>query len=272
MPAVVSDVLRITEDPASEMSQVSQKIQSDPALTAKILRVANSSYYGMKQYVGTLKLALVILGVREIRNIVLGISVFETLRAKGADVRIGQEIWAHSLRVGAIAKNLGTEMGLGLQGEEFITGLLHDIGKMVLLCQLGDDYARFYEEYKNDQQTLYTVELEEFGFTNADVAMALARRWNLPQALADALWHQYPNPERPISGAVDPKLTAVIRVAKLAARDDFEAEDNRNIKSLQDAEAWEALDSAKKPLPPDQRLEVLARFAKDALEAPELPL
>ncbi len=271
MPAVVSEVLRMTEDPASELAQVGRTVQADPALTAKILRVANSSYYGMKQYVGTLKLALVILGVREIRNIVLGISVFETLRSKSDDVRTGQEIWSHSLRVAAIAKSLGAEMGLGLQGEEFITGLLHDIGKMVLLCQLGKGYARIYDEYKNDQQALYTVEQEEFGFTNADVAMALARRWNLPQGLADALWYQYPDPDRPLRNAKDPKLAAVVRIAKRAARDDFSLAEATAIKALQDTEAWESLEGVKRVITPDMRREVLARFVQKVTEGPEIP-
>ena len=68
MPEVVSEVLRLTDDPDTAMAQVSDVIQRDPALTAKILKVSNSPYYGMKQYVGTLKLAIVILGVREVRN------------------------------------------------------------------------------------------------------------------------------------------------------------------------------------------------------------
>ena len=92
MPAVVSEVLRVTDDPATAMSEVSSIVQADPALTAKILRVSNSSYYGMKQYVGTLKLALVILGVREVRNIVLGITVFETLKNEKSDVKLAEDI------------------------------------------------------------------------------------------------------------------------------------------------------------------------------------
>lgn len=272
MPAIVAEVLRVTEDPTSEMEEVSRTVQADPALTAKILRVSNSSYYGMKQYVGTLKLALVILGVREIRNIVLGISVFETLRKKGADVRTAEEIWAHSLRVAGIAKGLGSEMGLGLQGEEFITGLLHDIGKMVLICHLGDDYAKLYEGLKNDQQALYDAEQSEYGFTNADVAMALATRWNLPQSLADALWYQYSNPDRPLAKASDPKLAAVVRVAKRAARDNFTGADGQGITALQDTEAWEVLATSKRPIPQEQRFAVLAKFVADVLKGPDIPL
>ena len=95
MPAVVSEVLRITEDPKVDMQVVGRVIESDPAMAGKILKVSNSSYYGMKQFVGTLKMALVILGVREVRNIVLGISVFEAIGhavASFADYRLAPRL------------------------------------------------------------------------------------------------------------------------------------------------------------------------------------
>lgn len=272
MPAVVAQVIEITEDPSSQMSDLSDCVHADPALTAKILRVSNSSYYGMKQYVGTLKLALVILGVREIRNIVLGISVFETLRQKGADANIASEIWAHSLRVAGVAKKLAAHMGLGFQGEEFISGLLHDIGKMVLLCQLGEEYGKLYKKLKDDQQALYEAELEEFGFSNADAAMALASKWNLPQTLTDALWYQYADPNRPLAHATAPNVAAITRIAKRAARDDFTVKDDTGITALQDAEAWECLIDAKKPIPPGERRGVLAGFVSQVNEAPDVPL
>ena len=272
MPAVVAEVLEITDDPNSQMADVSRSLQSDPALTAKILRVSNSSYYGMKQYVGTLKLALVILGVREIRNIVLGVSVFETLRQKGADVNTATEIWRHSLRVAGIAKQLAAHIGLGLQGEEFIAGLLQDIGKMVLLCQMGPEYAKLYQKNKHFSDTLYDAELAEFGFTNADAAMALASRWNLPQGLGDALWYQYVTPGRQLKDAHDPLLAALTRIAKCAGRDDFNMEDDLMLTSLQDAEAWEVLQSAKRPVLPANRRGVLAEFVAEVDKAPEVPL
>lgn len=272
MPAVVADVLRITENPAMEMVEASRVIQADPGLTAKILRISNSSYYGMKQYVGTLKLALVILGVREIRNIVIGITVFETLRQRGSAVETAQEIWSYSLRVAGVAKALGTEVGLGLQGEEFIAGLLHDIGKMVLLCQVGEDYARIYNDLRQDQSMLCEAERQEFGFTNADVAMALAVRWNLPQSLSDALWYQYPSPDHPLKDAKDPCLAAVVRIGRCAVRDDFSAPNDMDIASLQDIEAWEALATAKRPVPPGDRRRFLAEALENMSKGPEIPI
>jgi HD-like signal output (HDOD) protein len=266
---VVSEVLRQTEDPKAAMDQMSKTIQADPALTAKILRVSNSPYYGMKQYVGTLKLALVILGVREVRNIVLGISVFETLKESGPALKSAQEIWLSSLRVASLAKRLCEEIELGLQGEEFITGLLHDIGKMVLLRQLADRYARIYMAFKDFPERLYAAELQEFGFTNADAATALAVRWNLPQTLVDALWYQYPNPDRPLANAKDPRLAAVVRIAKYALHDDLSQE---GAQSLLDEEAWEVLQTAKNPMPPSERAERLKSMVEEIKKGPELPI
>jgi len=270
MPAVVSEVLRITEDAATTMAEVSRSIETDPALTAKILRVSNSAYYGMRQYVGTLKLALVILGVREVRNIVLGISVFDTLKDQQGDVRVGQEVWDASLRVASIAKKLGTEMGLGLQGEEFITGLLTDIGKIVLLRHDPRSYSPIYDQFKNEPEELCKKEIDAFGCAHADVATALTVKWNLPPAISDALWHQYPDPRRPLTEAEDAKLAAVVRLAKWAAHDDFsEAGQPR---CLQDTEAWELLSTVKHPILEKDRHAVLEAFLEVLKEAPRIEL
>ena len=271
MPAVVSEVLRMTDDPASDMAKVSSTIQADPAMTAKILRVSNSPYYGMKQYVGTLKLALVILGVREVRNIVLGISVFETLKDAKTDAKLVQDIWHHSLQVAGVAKNLGATMGLGLQGEEFITGLLSDIGKMVLLRQMGERYGKLLTKFQSDTTGLCQEELLEVGCTHADLAMALAAHWNLPQSLCDSLWYQYSCTceDRSLKGAVDPKLAAVVRIAKSAVYDDFGQE---TLRCLEDAEAWEALRDVKNPIPEEKRREVLEGYVKEVKDAPQLNL
>lgn len=273
MPAVVSEVLRLTDDPSSAMDEMSRVIQSDPALTAKILRVSNSPYYGMKQYVSTLKLALVILGVREVRNIVLGISVFDTFRREGVPARMAGELWDGSLRVASLCKDLCQHMGLALKGEEFVTGLLHDIGKMVLLLQFEDKYQKLYAAYRHTPQQLYEAELAAFACSNADTGMALATRWNLPEALGEALWYQYPSPERPLSDLDTPHLAAVLRIAKRARHDKFEPSvPDEEITCLLDAEAWAVLEDVRNPIPPEERRAVLAALAKKANQGPEIPL
>lgn len=270
LPTVVTEVLRLTDDPGSATTDVSDAIQADPALTAKVLRVSNSSYYGMKQYVGTLKLALVILGVREVRNIVLGISVFETLSDGNNDLAVAKKIWTDSLRVAGMSRKLATNMGLGLQGEEFIAGLLSDIGKMGLLRILGNKYYQLYEALGEKTMLLCSAEDKALGYTNADVAKALSILWNLPQTLADALWLQYPVDGRSLSGAKDPMLAAVVRIAKMASQ----PHDGGGVPdaALDDFEAWDLLSKCKNPIPKDQRLIVLTDYLDELNSAAAISL
>ena len=271
LPAVVAEVLRVTEDPFSSTTDVSTIIQADPAMTAKVLRVSNSSYYGMKQYVGTLKLALVILGVREIRNIVLGISVFETMNEGAGEMKIAQDIWNRSLKTAGICKKMSMTMGLGLQGEEFIAGLLADIGIMGLLRKdTGGTYRSIYDSIGHDPQMLRQAELAQFQFTHADVSQAMASQWNLPQTLSDALGLQYPGPGKNLRAAKDPKLAAVLRVAKAL---DYHGEgDVRVALAMEEAEAWAVLAEARKPISEVDRTAVMLGFVDELNSLPAMPL
>lgn len=271
LPAVVAEVLRITEDPSTSTADVSEIIQSDPAMTAKVLRVSNSSYYGMKQYVGTLKLALVILGVREVRNIVLGISVFETLNEQGGDMKIAQEIWNRSLKTAGLCKKLAGSLALGLQGEEFIAGLLADIGIMGLLRKDGKGaYRSIYESLGHDPRTLCKAESMQYGFTHAAVSRAMVMQWNLPQTLSDALGHQYPVEGQSLRSAKDPKLAAVIRIGK-AIGQSGDSESRIDL-ALEELEAWTILADARKPIADDARRPLLLEFLEELHSVAALPL
>lgn len=270
MPATVADVLRLTDDPLVEMDDVSKAIEGDPALSAKILQVSNSSYYGMRQHVGTLKLALVILGVREVRNIVLGVSVFESVSSDGTDKRVAQKIWDEALQVAGMARLLTAEIKLGLQGEEFIAGLLSNVGRMILLREFGGDYAKLYTKLRATPLALRDQELSTFGYSHPEAAAALAVKWCLPQALCDALWYQYPVDNHLLSDNNASRVEAIVRISRMAVVDNFNTPDKAQ--SLKDVEAWEILASAKQAIPDDQRAKVLQGFVTKVSEAASLPL
>jgi len=261
LPDIVAQVLSITEDPSVAMSRISETVQRDPALTAKILKVSNSAYYGMRQYVGTLKLALVILGVREVRNIVLGISVFERLGDGRVDSLLTRNLWHHSVRVGGLSKRLGTALAMGLEGEDFISGLLHDVGKIALIRQLGPGYMRIFKASGGNSEPLCMLEQETFGFDHADAAAALASHWNLPRTLGDSMCCHHASPDRPLADAKDPRLAALVRIANRAAREDFSDPDAAPGPSCLDAEAWDMLKSAGIPDGVEARSQMLTRFA-----------
>ncbi|HOT49847.1 MAG TPA: HDOD domain-containing protein [Candidatus Hydrogenedentes bacterium] len=270
LPGIVADVLAITEDPAVAVSRISECVQRDPGLAAKILKVANSPHYGMKQYVSTLKLAIVILGIREVRNIVLGISLFETLQDGRVERTLAREIWAHSLQVAAWCRMIGASLNLGLQGEDFIGGLLHDIGKIVLLRQIGGDYFDLIKRSGGHGEVFCQMETNIFGFDHAGAAEALATHWNLPQSLSDALWMHHAAPERRLDEAAHPSLAALVRVANVAACEDFSETVLEPPPSCMLEEAWSALDSPKAPKDPVGRYVLLSGFAAEIQEMPLL--
>lgn len=270
LPSVVAEVLQITGDPAAAVSQISDHVQRDPGLTAKILKVSNSPYYGMKQHVGSLKLALVILGVREVRNIVLGISVLEQLQDQNLqDSVVTRDFWTHSVTVAALTKRLGAAFALGLQGEDFTSGLLHDMGKMVLFRQLGPAYQQIFVAAGGVAPKLCELETETFGFDHADAAAALAIHWNLPASLVDSLWCHHPAPHRPLDEANNARLAASVCIANLAAHDDFALPAEQCASCTIEA-AWGILASAKAPADIQQRKDLLAGFCEQLSQSPLL--
>lgn len=269
MPEVVAEVLSKTDDPSVAMSDVSAIIERDPALTAKLLKVSNSPYYGMKQVVGTLKLALVILGVREVRNIVVGISVVDSLRDENSErLLTKRDYWSHSVMVGALAKRIGTHFKFGLQGEDFIAGLLHDIGKIVLWRQLGRRYETIYTGAKGFGEALCEQELATLGFDHADAAGALALRWNLPSTLGDAMLCHHMGEGRELANAKDPILAALVRVSNLAAHDDWKTEDPATLRCINDEASWEILLRDEDPMEIDDRHALILSFWEEIKHMP----
>lgn len=269
MPEVVAKVLEMTANPEIALSEVSVVIERDPGLAAKILRISNSPYYGMKQVVGTLKLALVILGIQEVRNIVLGLAVIDSLRDKHTERLMSKfGFWEHSVLVAAMSKKIGQHLALDMQGEDFVSGLLHDIGKMILWRQMQDRYETLLSSSGGYSEALCQAEIAEFNFDHADAAAVLAQKWNMPDALADAIWCHHPGDHRTLRNAKDPKLAALVRIANLAAREDWDIEDEASLASCNDEEAWDILLEGAEPMDIAERRRLLETFYDDVKDAP----
>lgn len=273
IPGVVTEVMNLTSDPNASVSELSGLIERDPVLTTKLLKISNSAYYGMRQVVGTLKLALVILGAREVRSIVVGIAVLDTFRDEETEMLLGQHgLWQHSLLVAGIAKKLGTHLDLSLQGEGFIAGLIHDIGKLVLWKHLGAEYRELFERAQREAVPLHQLEQDVLGFNHADAAAALAEAWNLPETLSFAIGAHHTNNDRVQEEGPAPKLAALVRLANMAAHDDFENHEAIELPSCADDRAWKALTKVVEPVDIETRKEVLWGFQEEMNKTPPLKL
>lgn len=183
LPQNVDALTRLVNDPDASLGELAKAIAVDPAFTLKTLRLVNSAYYGVRQEVTSIELAVTLLGTKVIRNLVLTAVVCETLR--GADMLL-----RHSVACGLAMRALAERSGPGVPvepDEAFTYGLLHDIGKVVFECFLPEEGGTAAELSRSRQIPLHEAEKEVLGLNHAELGALLANRWKLPQLLADSI-------------------------------------------------------------------------------------
>ncbi len=195
LPSVVMKLRKYLNDPAVSFDELSKVIQYDPGLTANVLQLANSAYFGWARSIKSIKEAITRLGTNRIFQMVLCMSVAPLVRKpiKGYDLD-SNDLWEHSIAVAICAETIALE--LGLQGVEdgFTAGLLHDIGKVVLGTFVEIDDEPIKEIMEMDHLAFNEAEMIVLGVDHAGVAGALLAAWSLPEeVVAAARWHHLPS-------------------------------------------------------------------------------
>ena len=187
LPTIVTQLIALVGDPRSSARQVARLISTDQALTAKILRVANSAFYGFPRKIATVQLAIVVLGFNAVKNLALSVTVLKRF-SSGTDHRLfdRQRFWQHAIGCGVAARVLARRFG-GHEGEAFVAGILHDIGKLILIEYAHDEFAEALELAERDGIAIAEAEETVLGVTHAEVGGWLAERWNLPEPLAQSI-------------------------------------------------------------------------------------
>lgn len=186
LPEVVQDLMDYLQHAEVDVGQVAHRISRDPALAAKLLRVANSSFYGLQSQVAAIPDALVVLGLRAVRTLVTGAAVaahFQTLAVAGYDQHA---FWLHSAGTALCARALARELGANTENA-FTAGLLHDIGRLILAARFPEAY-RSVAAYRA-QRDCHPIEAEHevLGFDHAQIGAALAARWKFPSEITAAI-------------------------------------------------------------------------------------
>ena len=199
LPTLPMTVLKITElvnNPKSSARDLAGVITDDQVLTARLLKLVNSAFYGFPQRISTVTGAIVLLGFDAIRNLLLTTSLFDFFSKGGRACPVSREaLWDHSLGCAVGAKILGKHIRYDKVEELFVAGLLHDIGKIVEMLFMPDPFTRVAELAATNETLLVTVEEQMLGFTHAEVGELLARRWNLPDKLMQVIAHHH-HPEQ----------------------------------------------------------------------------
>jgi len=198
MPHVALKARQLILDPESDFRRISNLLKTDQALASRILKVANSAYFGLCGKVSSIQHASALLGTKLLVQIINMVSHSKMLGGTmlGYDVDSGI-MWRHSIAVAVGSDFIAKKMAPEYSGEAFLTGLLHDAGKIILDKFVLERQASFRELLKDSKQSTVDVERKILGFDHAKISGDLCIHWNLPDFVAEAVeFHHFPSYSR----------------------------------------------------------------------------
>lgn len=230
MPAVALELLQTLSGGDPDVDALASRIARDQAITARVLRVANSPFYGLQMRVGSIHDAIVVLGFSAVRSLVLTSAVVTTLPAGKCAGFSADRFWRHVLGTAVAAQALARPLRRKPESL-FIAGLLHDIGRLVMLSANPEGFARVIQIAAERDCHLVDVEAEIFGCDHTAVGAAIAQHWNFPADIVEALAFHH-NPAQTAPGS----LAAIIHYADgIAKALDLEGAENTQMARLQSA-------------------------------------
>lgn len=184
LPVVVMQVYQMADNPDVSAQQLALVIGKDQGFTMRLLRLANSAYYGMMRRIGTIEEAVVVLGINTVRNLALIAATYPLFRRAllGYTPHV-DGLWCHSMAVGLAAQTSVRFFDVPVRNEAFTAGLLHDVGKLVISTALTDWMGELYELVTLYHKPVHEAERELFGFTHEEVGALVVERWNLPPTI-----------------------------------------------------------------------------------------
>lgn len=210
VPAVAQEVMRLVERPETTADDLRAVVETDPAIASRILKVANSSLYGLSRSIETLHHAISVLGFRTVRGLVMAASLNQSFKHFGLTEKL---LWEHAIVASTVAAALGEYDGVGVPRDEaFTVGLLHDLGKVALSNCSHDEYGEVIRTVYNDGKSFTEAEREAFGFDHAALGAQVARKWKLPATLEAAIRHHHEPEALATLGPDEARLTALAAV------------------------------------------------------------
>jgi len=216
LPDVFIRINQMVENPDSTTADIAQAVSQDPAFTVRLLRVANSPYYGLSSTIDTVSKAVSIIGTSQIRNLALSTAIASSFSDLSNKLVSLDNFWRHSLYCGLAARKLARLAGKCDAEAVFTAGLLHDIGELVIFKHMPDQAKESLLRVLDsaDELAMYQAEQDTMGFDHAQVGGELARQWKLPTMLEEciAFHHDIESAKR------YPRETALVHIANILAQ------------------------------------------------------
>jgi putative nucleotidyltransferase with HDIG domain len=209
LPGVFQKIIPLMENPNAKAQDIAHVISSDQALSAKILRVVNSVFYGFPGRISNITHALILLGFDVAKGLVLSTAIFDMMKTGGFF-----SLWKHSLGCAATARIIAGRINPPDPEDVSIAALLHDIGKVVIRIELPEESSRIDKVVAEEQISTYEAEEAILGFNHTTVGNWLCQEWHLPDKLTDPItYHHKPN-----LSTLAPLPTAIVHVANILVR------------------------------------------------------
>jgi len=197
LPTVVQKIIQIVDSPTTSASDLNKAILMDQALSVKVLKLVNSAFYGFPKKIETLTQAIVILGFNTVRSLALSISMVDMFSKSGRRSLNYKEFWKHAIATSIMSRMIAKKAFPSIAEEAFVSGLLHDIGILVLDQFLGNDYTEAYNAIEEEGMQLYRAEKKHLGISHPEAGSMLAEKWNLPDPLIYSIkYHHDPSPDK----------------------------------------------------------------------------
>lgn len=208
LPDTVTKIIKMVDSPETTAIDIGNEISKDQVLSAKVLKLVNSGFYGFSQPIKTISHAMVLLGFNVVKSLVLSASVFDMM------VQAINGLWAHSLACATASRIIAKKIDLAEPEEISVSGLLHDLGKVVESEYFGPEFVRVTKLVEEEDILLYEAEERIIGLHHATVGEWLLEQWKLPRQLIDPIaYHHNFHPARD-----NADRTAVIHIADVLVK------------------------------------------------------
>lgn len=211
-PAIATKIMSAADDPRVGVTEITDLIACEPSIAVQVLKIANSPSFGFAREVRSINQAVVVLGGRAVRDIVITVASSDLFNSEGPAVEARGELWNHSLACGVLAGVLAEATGKVDKADAFLAGVLHDVGKLLFY----DLEPEAYTEFEREQTSVSIIAAEEdaFGASHQDLGERCCDEWGLPNEVRDAVCFHHT-----IGEAFDsPEVTAIIGAANALSR------------------------------------------------------
>ena len=236
VPSLVFELNEIIADPLSAAKDIAKVVNQSPSLTATLLRIVNSAYYGFRSKIDSISRAIMLIGSNEVSNLALGVTIMETFRDIPKQVLDVGSFLEHSLACGTVARLLAAHAKLAQTEQIFVSGMLHDIGRLIL-CKYFPEIAKILiENAVATHRPLAVVERELIRTTHTHLGKKLLQKWKLPFTLENNIYYHH-NP----SASPQPQQAAMVMLADIMVHGLGVGNSGEHMVPSFDAQAWDDL-------------------------------